>query len=185
MDRGREVVTPRFRMWLAIAAALTFAAVFPAAWYEIDRSDPFVYQAAWFEDLPVAGEKTGRVITQAAPGQTVILALKLKWPRLNCSTELERTFIANDKTIYKVPRGPDEPARLGPPPAQFLDPDGALVSRRRVTLPAELPEGTATHSPNVWERCTSPAQKLGDYLTEWFPIYIGPKGADAKILIKR
>jgi hypothetical protein len=179
------MVTPRFRKWLAIAAALTAVAAFPVAWYEIDRADPFVYQAAWFESLPAPGEKIGHIITEAAPGETVILALKLKWLRPNCATELERTFIGSDKVVYKVPRAEGEPARLGPPPAQFLDQDGMLISRRRVVLPPELPEGTATHSPNVWERCTSPAQKLGDYLTEWFPIYIGPKGADAKILIKR
>lgn len=176
-------MTPR-RVYLAIGLIAAILSG-PLLWYEIDMSAPLIYRDAWYEAVPAAGEKIGQRITEAQPGTDVILALKIEWPRLNCSTEIERRFIGSDNAIYKVPRAADEPARLGPPPAFLKQPDGTYLSRRRVRLPAELPDGVATHSPDVWERCTSPALKWGDHLSEVWPIYVGPKGAEATILIKR
>lgn len=171
----------------AFIAAMSVAALMsaPVMWYEIDRTPPLIYRDAWYEAVPAQGEKIAQRITEATPGQEVVLALKIEWPRLNCSTELERRFIGSDDAIYKVPRAANEPARLGPPPARLLAPDRTFVSRRRVVLPEELPEGAATHSPDAWERCTSPAEKWGDWLTELWPIFVGPRGAEARITIKR
>lgn len=175
MTRSRTVL---------ITALLTIGCAGPFLWYEIDRNDPLIYEAAWFETVPTTPGAPGVVITEAAPQQKVVLVLKIKWPRTNCSTELQRNFIGSDGAIYKVPLAEGEPARLGPPPASRLAPDSTIVSRRTIVLP-DLPTGIATHSANVWERCTSPAEKWGDYLSEAWPIFIGPKGADAKILITR
>lgn len=175
-------MTPRsVYILIGIIAAILSA---PVTWYEVDRSQPLVYRGGWFEALPANG-KVGERIATAAPGQEVILALNIEWPRLNCSTELERRFVGSDGAVYKVPRAENEPTRLGPPPAKILSADRTLVSRRRVVLPAELPEGTATHSPDIWMRCTSPAEKWGDWLTELFPIFIGPSGADIQITIRK
>lgn len=167
---------------IGMTVALTAAVAAPAAWWEIDRSPPLEYVGGWFEQ---ADAPPGTIIERAAPGQTVVLALKIKWPRTNCSTELERRFIGSNGEIYKVPRAPDEPVHLGPPPAKILQPDTSLISRRKVVIPHNLPEGIATHSPNAWERCTSPAEKWGDYLTDIWPIFVGPKGAEIPIEIKR
>lgn len=167
-----------------IPVLATFAAVFVFGWYEIDRSAPLAYQDAWYEALPADSVKVGERITSARAGQTVILALKIKWPRTNCSTELQRTFVSGtgkDQVIYKV----GENARFGPPPVSMLDADMANISRRKVVIPDELPPGIARHSPNAWMRCTSPAQKWGDYLTDVWPIFVGPTGADAQIEIRR
>lgn len=175
-------MTPaRIYTFIGILAAILSA---PVMWYQIDRSPPLIYRGGWFEAVPVNG-KTGERIMVAAPGQEVILALNIEWPRLNCSTELERRFIGSDGAIYKVSRAENEPQRLGPPPARILSADRTLVSRRRVVLPAELPDGIATHSPDVWERCAAPAEKWGDWLTEVWPIFIGPAGADIQIRIQK
>lgn len=182
---GGEMKRPTLKALRIATVAATLIAVVPFGMYEIDRSEPLVYREAWYEAVPAEGQKVGSVITEAAPGQQVVLALKIEWPRTNCSTELQRSFIGSDKAIYKVPLAAGEPSRLGPPPAQFLAADRTFVSRRRVTLPAELPGGVATHSPSAWVRCTSPAVKWGDYLTELWPIFVGPKGADAQIMIRR
>lgn len=182
---GGEMTRPTLKAIRIVTIAVTLLAVAPLGMYEIDRSEPLVYRAAWYESIPIEGQKAGSVITEAAPGQQVVLALKIEWPRTNCSTELQRNFIGSDGAIYKVPFAAGESSRLGPPPAQFLATDRTFVSRRRVTLPAELPDGVATHSPNAWERCTSPAEKWGDWLTEVWPIFVGPKGAEAQITIRR
>lgn len=155
-----------------IIAIIAGALGAPALWYEIDRSPPLEYLDAYF-DVP-----------RAAPGQRVKLTLKIKWPRQNCSTELERTFIGSDGHIYKIVT-PDgySTVRLGPPPAKILDEDSVAISTRDVVIPEGMPEGIAIHSPNAWERCTSPALKWGDYISEIWPIFIGPRGAEAKIMI--
>lgn len=183
---GLEMSAAPTKRVAVLSIIATLAIGVPYGLSTIDRSPPLVYQGGWYESIPAAGEKAGTRITEARPGDTVVLALKIQWPRTNCSTELERRFIAGDPpAVYKVPLAAGEPARLGPPPKSILAPDGTLVSRRRVTLPSELPEGTATHSPDIWQRCTAPAEKWGDYLTEIWPIFIGPKGADATINIRR
>lgn len=143
-------------------------------WYEIDRSAPFSYQAAYFDR------------EEAKAGETVNLTLRIRWPRTNCSTELERTFIGSDGKIYKVLDAQGRSTvKLGPPPGQILDANKIAASTREVRLPAGLPPGIAIHSPNAWERCTSPAKTWGDYLTDLWPIFVGPKGADATIRIVR
>lgn len=165
---------PCVRTLILISLLATLAVAGSLAWYEIDRSAPFRYEAAFFDRA------------EAAPGETVNLTLRLRWPRRNCSTRLERTFIGSDKQVYKTYTADGKTTvQLGPPPAQAFGPDNIVVSTRPVTLPAEIPQGVAIHSPNVWMRCTSPAHKWGDYLTELWPIFIGPKGAQAKITIKR
>lgn len=175
------MIAPAFRSVLLTVVALTALASIPFAWYQIDRGPSLVYQGGWYEALPSEGAKVGERITSAKPGQTVVLALHIKWPRTNCSTELQRTFIGSDGVVYKV----GEAVRLGPPPVSILDADMTNISRRQVVIPKELPNGTATHSPNAWIRCTSPAQKIGDHLSEVWPIFIGPKGADIPIRIDR
>lgn len=177
--------TPRQWVVVLISFLVTMAVAGSFAWYTIDRSAPLIYLDAWFEALPAPGETSAARIEAARPGETVVLALKIKWQRTNCSTELERRFIGSDGSVHKVARLPSDPARLGPPPKQFLSADGSIVSRRRVVLPDDLPDGQATHSPNAWERCIFPAEKWGDYLTDIWPIFVGPKGADAKIMIRR
>jgi len=165
-------MTPRrtFLAMMAVTAALSA----PVLWYEIDRSPPLEYLAASFD------------VAEAAPGQKVKLTLKIKWPRTNCSTELERTFIGADNHVYKILDAEGHSTvRLGPPPPSILGQDNVAISTREVTLPADLPDGVATHSPNVWMRCASPALKWGDFLSELWPIFVGPKGAEAKIVIKR
>lgn len=166
-------MTPRHVYGLVgIAAALVSA---PVMWHEIDRSPPLEYVAAYFDRA------------EARPGETVRLTLKIRWPRTNCSTELERTFISSaDNGIHKILDSEGRSTiRLGPPPPQILDANGIATSTREVTLPRDLPDGIATHSPNAWERCTSPAVKWGDYLTEMWPIFVGPQGAGATIMIRK
>lgn len=176
---------PLTRRVVWITMVLAALPIVPIAWYQVDRSDPLVYQGGWFEEVPTVKGEHGRVIEEAAPGAQVVLVLKIRWPRTNCSTEIQRAFVGSDKVVYKVPRAANEPARLGPPPKAALASDGTVFSRRTVTLPADLPDGWATHSPTVWERCTSPALKWGDYLTDIWPISIGPENADIRIRIAR
>lgn len=165
----------RMAMTRIIALTVLFTASIsaPIIWFEIDRSPPLEYQAAYF-DVP-----------EAKPGQKVKLTLKIRWPRTNCSTDLERTFIGWDGTIHKIVDAEGHSTvRLGPPPPAILV-DGVATSTREVTLPDDLPDGVATHSPNAWLRCTSPAKKWGDYLTDIWPVFVGPAGAEAKIIIRR
>lgn len=153
-----------------LAAALSA----PVLWFEIDRSPPLEYVDAYFDRA------------EAKPGETVRLTLKIRWPRKNCSTELERRFIGSDNGIYKLlDKDGHSTVHLGPPPPQILDANNIATSTREVTLPLGLPEGIATHSPGAWEVCTSPMVRWGDALTAIWPIYVGPSGAGAKILIKK
>lgn len=166
-------MTPsRIYSMIGVIAALLSA---PVMWYQIDRSRPLEYVEAYFDRA------------EARPGETVRLTLKIRWPRTNCSTELERTFISSaDNGIHKILDAEGHSTvRHGPPPRQILDPNGIATSTREVILPRDLPDGLATHSPNAWMRCTSPAVKWGDYLTELWPIFVGPQGAGATIMIRR
>lgn len=157
--------------FIGVAAAFLSA---PVLWYQIDRTPPLEYIDAYF-DRP-----------EAKAGEKVKLTLKIKWPRTNCSTELERRFIGSDGSIHKIlDKEGHSTIKLGPPPPQILDGNNVATSTREVILPEGLPEGITTHSPDAWERCTSPANKWGDWLTEIWPIFVGPKGAEAKIMIKK
>jgi hypothetical protein len=164
---------PRTITVVAISFLLTLIIAGSVLWYEIDRSPPFSYLESHFDR------------DEAQAGETINLTLRIRWARTNCSTTLERTIIGSDGRIYKILDAEGHSTvTLGPPPARILDRDNIAVSTRPVTLPANLPAGVAIHSPNVWERCTSPAVRWGDYLTDIWPIFVGPKGAEAKITIK-
>lgn len=173
-------MTPR-RIYLGIGL---IAAVLsgPVLWHEIDLSPPLQYVEGHYEKADGA---PGQIITEAKPGDKVALVLTIKWLRPNCSSEVERRFIGSDGVLYKVPRLPEEPTELGPPPSNKLAPDGTLVSRRNVILPLDLPDGITAHSPTTTHRCDWPAIKWGDYITRVFPIRMGPAGAEIPINIKR
>lgn len=163
---------PKLR-WFILAGALL---AIPIGFWQIDRSKPLEYLEARFDRA------------EARAGDTVNLTLKIRWPRTNCSTELIRTFVSTnhkgEKTLHKTyTENGRHSVILGPPPKSVLI-NGVATSTRPVVLPSDLPPGETVHSPHTWHRCTFPVQKLGDYLTELWPIFVGPKGADARIMIK-
>lgn len=164
---------PKLRWWIIVGAILAI----PFYFHQIDRSPPLEYLEARFDRA------------EARAGDRVNLILKIRWPRTNCSTELVRTFVSTnergEKSLHKTYTDDGKNSVvLGPPPLSSIEPDGTTLSTRPVTLPADLPPGVAVHSPHTWHRCTFPAKKLGDYLTELWPIFVGPKGAEARIMIK-